>query len=65
MAAPTPTKALHDELVDLKGALEQYLANTKSFAEVQAKIVHIARNWIIGALLIGLLLGGFFGHVLR
>jgi uncharacterized membrane protein YheB (UPF0754 family) len=65
MAAQTPTKALQDELVDLKGALEQYLANTKSYAEVQQKIVHIARNWILAALLLGLLLGGGVGHFVR
>ena len=49
------------ELADLKGVLEQFFANTKSYQEVRPKLIRIARFWILIAFLIGLFLGGGVG----
>jgi hypothetical protein len=60
---PEVSEELKAELVDLKGALEQWVANTKPYREVRPKLIRIARWWLIIAFLIGLFLGGGVGVV--
>ena len=63
MTGKTVGEEVRAELADLKGALEQFFANTKDYVEVRQKLIRIARVWLIAAFLIGLLLGGGVGTV--
>jgi hypothetical protein len=45
------------EITALKGVLDQYVANTVAFEVAQRAVIKVARFWILGALLLGILLG--------